>query len=556
MKENTQVKIIVSQERKAQTDSIEQYNRIKKIIANTRKNEQISFESAMRNYENAVHTGQDTTEALAVLAEMCARSVIKKCSDPHAKGKHTEKIHSMDGNEPVYLTDNCGQNDVMLQLKREIRTDKNALLSMRKANLAPVQIKYSENGDIYTEYDKAAQEAIARLAHERLGDGIDLVHTAIVQVLAETQKPDFDTLETPYTVQKLSKQVRIKSDTSAAWKEVETKPIVETYRAVRTQVAENRQTDSRNKYLYLDAIVTDENGNEYREYHRLPLYADLGGYACDMNGQTFYTADDNTAETTEQLIEQLNLTTQQATILNYRLKGYGLKAIATALGVKKNTVIVHLKRTGEKIKKHGLTVTPQLKRVLEYDKELSDELTDSEKEECKSLVSLLDNLRVAYSTQTVTVKRTLPDGTKKTVKHGLYTPKQAPQSLTSVSVPDGLTQATGRQHANHTGHSDTAEDRRKAVERLTTLDSAKVDSLRKIWTATKPDYVTCKTICNDGGRVINIGTVKRQTQATETAVQAVQTATQADTQIIAVVPVYAVKKDGTRIKIGEHIVKA
>ena len=99
-------------------------------------------------------------------------------------------------------------------------------------------------------------------------------------------------------------------------------------------------------YSYISITTTDElSGIDEIMYKRYGKYADIGGYTETINGQTkVYTADETTAETMETLVKALNLTARQTAILEYRLKGYGNKAIANTLNITRETVKDHLKK--------------------------------------------------------------------------------------------------------------------------------------------------------------------------------------------------------------------
>ena len=202
-----------------------------------------------------------------------------------------------------------------------------------------------------------------------IGDSYDLVQVATVALLEETERqqtaePTEPTdLERPYTIRRLKRKVYIQTaDSVNGWEEVETTPIKEAYKAVRRWIDNSRacQTDPRNGYTYIEETTTDpdsENPDNVTIYRRLPKYADLGGHVCDFNGQEIIptTADETTVRDLDKLIADLKLTDRQKTALTYRFKGYGYKAIATALGIRPDSVRDLFKAIQKKATALGLT---------------------------------------------------------------------------------------------------------------------------------------------------------------------------------------------------------
>lgn len=211
-----------------------------------------------------------------------------------------------------------------------------------------------------------ANEALTTLAHNDIGVGVDLKSVAILAILEEVKKQSerenslpID-LERKYTERRLDKRVYIRDSTvSSSWKDVETTPIQEVYRTVRRYIMDNGsiETDSRSKYCYLADFAEDEEGNKTEDiiYWRLGAYADIGGYAVDSNNkQVAYTVDKQSVEDVETTICKLNLTARQAQILAYRQKGYGYKAIATALNVSYQAIEKTVKQIQKKAIDLGL----------------------------------------------------------------------------------------------------------------------------------------------------------------------------------------------------------
>ena len=286
---------------------------------NTATAERKDFATVLRKYETAYRQGKNSTDFADVLEEVAtavAYSVLKKCID-------------------------VSQNEQLLDVRRSIARDKNTLNNIEYSAKKAYKTVYTADGDTERQTaDASYRDAYNKLTQQTLGDGLDLVNTAIVALLeqckkVDTSKPAF--LEQPYTVRRLKKKVWIKeADSVGGWETVETTPIQEVYKAVRREIENSRamSTDARNGYTYLEEVAQDsETGTEEKIYRRMAKYADLGGYATDYNGAfTFYSADSATVKNTDEIIDSLGLTAKQAKILQLRLSGYGYKAIASYFG--------------------------------------------------------------------------------------------------------------------------------------------------------------------------------------------------------------------------------
>ena len=314
------------------------------------------FDELKRTFESAYAVDPAASgDALTALATAVAYSVVGKLIDPQRKTAAERQTVSASGLSPA-----------MVDLRRGIAADRALLDGTRRTVNAATAIVYNADGDaVRTVVDADADRAAAALVSQCLTDGIDLVQTAALALWEQSAEHAAGTgwLDTPYTVRRLSRRVYIQLDESAAYRETETTPIQEAFRAVRRAVENSRavQTDPKSGYMYLDELTEDGLDTIYR---RLGRYADVGGYAVnghvsDMagtpagygTGDGLCTADAETARTMAELVTALNLTAKQARVLKYRLQGYGYKAIATACGVSdkaiKKTVAQIQRRAGE-----------------------------------------------------------------------------------------------------------------------------------------------------------------------------------------------------------------
>lgn len=301
-----------------------------------------TFEQVKRNYETALASGKDTSAELTALATAVAYSVINKCIDPQRKTAADRDTVS-----------NSGYNPALVAVKRGIAADLATLDNTRRNADKATRTTYNADGDTVTEIaDKDAETALAALIGETLSDGIDLVQSAAVAILeqAADHANGGEWLDRPYTTRRLSKRVYIQSADSAAYKEVETTPIQEVYRAVRQAVQDSRamQTDPRNGYTYIEELTADGLETIYR---RLQKWADLGGYDCNGN----YTADPQTVTDYETIVARVELTDRQAQVLRLRMQGKGYKAIATYLGVTQRAIAKTVAQVQAKATAAGLT---------------------------------------------------------------------------------------------------------------------------------------------------------------------------------------------------------
>lgn len=309
----------------------------------TTNERQNTFDSVKRTFESAYASGNDYTAALMDLSTAIAYSVLNKCIDPQRKTAKDRDTVS-----------DSGINPALIELKRGITADKAALSRLAYCQEIATRTTYNADGDRITEIaDKDAYNELNKLVNDTLSDGIDLANTAAIAILeqaSEHAESGAEWLDKPHTVRRLSKRVYIRTTDSAAYREDETTPIQEVYRAVRKAVQDSRatRTDPRNGYSYIEDLTADGLDTIY---YRLGKYTDLGGY----NSDGLYTTDRQAAADYESIIERLQLSDRQAVIIRLRMQGNGYKAIASYLGVTHNAVINAMKKVQAKAEKIGFT---------------------------------------------------------------------------------------------------------------------------------------------------------------------------------------------------------
>lgn len=365
-----------------------------------------NFETLMTNFCDEYRkdsTSAKFTEVTTDLATAVAYSVIRKCLDPQAKSGNTS---------------NSGCNPQLEEVKRSIYRDTNTLKNIDYSCKEAFTTVYNEDGDRQTKTkDSDYRYAYNKLTQKTLGDGLDLVNTAIVSLLDECTKVDTTTgnfLETVYTVRKLKKKVWIKvSDSVNGWETVETSPIREVYKAVRREVANNRSLniDPSNGYLYLEDLAKDEESNEEATvYRRLNKYTDLAGNVTDFNGAVkFETVDSGSVADYDKMTEALELTARQAQVLQLRMSGYGCVAIGTYLGVKEESVRSVLqtiqKKAVEKLSLPSYLVNAMTAPTATAPK---SKLTESDKETIRKMIADGHSMKFvadAYNVSKMTISR-------------------------------------------------------------------------------------------------------------------------------------------------------
>ena len=315
------------------------------------------FAELLRNYETATRnrtpqTETEYTKTLQDLATACTYSVLKKLCNVGGYVDESTKTP----------TDTA---KAIRQLRQSIAQDKDNHNRLNYAINHSTELQYNKDGELkQVVTDKELYQSITKLIDYCIGDGIDLINTAVITILDETAKASdltVDFMETPYTVRRLKRKVYIQDVNSlGGYETATTTPIQEVYKAIRRDIASNRTMQiASNKYTYISDILTDtESDTETAVYRRLPKYSGLAYEVTDISGKvTAITADIQTATDTDNIIAKMNLTAKETQVLQLRISGNGYKAIATYLGI----TVDNAKRCGHRIREKataiGLTPT-------------------------------------------------------------------------------------------------------------------------------------------------------------------------------------------------------
>lgn len=269
-------------------------------------------------------------EILLDTARACTLSVIKKCLD-------------------VKPDDNALQ-----RAKIEIIKNSDNYIKFKNLINDEYILKLNENGDkvkaIRDNDDRDAAYALIGSTWSGCG-GLDLVNDAVVALLECLQKTD--NLQDTVTSKELERKVIINNQ-KPTFKEVQVTYIQQVYRAVRQSIRENKSVCSAsNKYIYINDIIEDEDGNEYNAYIRLPKYSDVGVITADGNNPVI-VGEQYSYEYIYNKINSLHLSTSERTVLEYRLSGYSYGDIAKKMGLSNNTVKGYRQRICKKALDSGL----------------------------------------------------------------------------------------------------------------------------------------------------------------------------------------------------------
>lgn len=307
-----------------------------------------AFEVAKRAFETAYASGNDYSVEIQRLATAIAKSVLNKVIDPQRKAAGEKATVS-----------NSGINKTLDELKRGIYFDNQNLDNIRYWSNQPYEVEYTKDGDVRNSPNKAAETAFDTLLDYTLTDGIDLVNAAIVALLelaTEHAANGAGWLDSVYTVRRLSKKVYICETDSRAYKDVETTPMQEVYRAVRRVVANSRavQTDPRSAYTYISIDAYEPEELE-QIFVRCGKYADVGGTDC----HGLYTGDIESFRAqvnAEALIERMNLTARELQILKLRMRGYGGRTISNSLNISRGSYDRSLQNIRRKAREIGFDI--------------------------------------------------------------------------------------------------------------------------------------------------------------------------------------------------------
>ena len=196
-------------------------------------------------------------------------------------------------------------------------------------------------------------------------DGVDLVQVAILALLEESKNPHVDTtsiywITTPHTAYKVKKHIFYRKPTAEQVadniQEINITPLQVCFKAVRNYIRNNAGLEiDHHGYSYLEDVITTPDNKEEIIYIKCKKYYDIGGSMVDgIYGQvTPYSADNSTYETLMDILNGLNLTAPQFTVVNKALQGYNREEIARQLNISVSSVKDRFRYAQKKVRAYA-----------------------------------------------------------------------------------------------------------------------------------------------------------------------------------------------------------
>lgn len=188
---------------------------------------------------------------------------------------------------------------------------------------------------------------------DTIGDGMDLVFAAYTTGLELCELHNGD-LKSQYIQNRVSHKVWYTDPDVCRPSEEQTSGIREMYRAARRYIQDNRavSVDATNVYRYIEYQYSEiSDSDELSDFSEdFVVYRRLSG-VYDGNDTPLtdaVAADRGDAETVDIMIDQMKLTDKERRVLEYRVRGYGEKAIAKAIGVSRDSVHGCIRRMRQK----------------------------------------------------------------------------------------------------------------------------------------------------------------------------------------------------------------
>lgn len=187
-----------------------------------------------------------------------------------------------------------------------------------------------------------------------IGDGMDLVYAAYTTGLELCELHNGD-LKSQYIQSRVSHKVWYTDPDVCKPTETETSGIREMYRAARRYIQDNRavSVDATNIYRYIEYQYSEiSDSDELSDFSEdFVVYRRLNG-VYNGNDDTpltdAVTSDRGDMETVDIMIDRMRLTDKERKVLEYRVRGYGEKAIAKAIGVSRDSVHGCIRRIRQK----------------------------------------------------------------------------------------------------------------------------------------------------------------------------------------------------------------
>lgn len=304
------------------------------------KNNVNSINNLMIKIKSDYESDNLNPDELYTLATVIVLAELKNTIDPNryrATNKTGKSITKPDGVFPLFLYNL--KNTVMGQLKQltkkydDGKTIDDYVSFNKKGDILINQAKLNADMDklYYTLYNGCSNDAS------------DLIQSAVLYLLEELEymkSNNIDSFETVRQAKVPNKKIYIKVEDSVNyWKNIDICGIQCVYKKLRSEINGQKAVKEaiNNNYCYYR--YEDEDIDDNKEiYIKVPMYSTL--ISADAYGLNTVSQCDY--ERLEDLVDKLNLTELQRSILNIRMKypsqDFSNKAISTYLGVSENTI--------------------------------------------------------------------------------------------------------------------------------------------------------------------------------------------------------------------------
>lgn len=279
-------------------------------------------------------------EELYTLATIIVLAELKNTIDPNryrTTNKTGKSITKPDGVFPLFLYNL--KNTVMGQLKQLTK-------KYDDGKTLDDYVSFNKKGDIVINQAKLnadMDKLYYTLYNGYSNDASDLIQSTVLYLLEELdymKSNNIDNFETVRQAKVPNKKIYIKVEDSANyWKDIDICGIQCVYKKLRSEINGQKAIKEaiNNNYCYY-RYADDDIDDDKEVYIKVPMYSTL--ISADAYGLNTVSQCDY--ERLEDLIDKLNLTELQRSILNIRLKypsqDFSNKAISTYLGVSENTI--------------------------------------------------------------------------------------------------------------------------------------------------------------------------------------------------------------------------
>lgn len=308
----------------------------------TKNNNVNLFNILMNNVKAGYDSDSLDVNELYALASFIVLAELKNAIDPNryrTTNKAGKSVTKPTGTFPLFLYDL--KNTVMGQMHQLTKV-------YDDGKTADDYITLNKKGDLIVDtvqLNKDMDKLYYGLYNGSSNDAADLIQSTVLYLLEELEYMkvnSVDSFETVRTERVPNKKIYIKVEDSANyWKDIDVCGIQLIYKKLRSEINEQRTVKEaiNNNYCYYQYETETDNDNQNKDiYIRVPKYSVL----ISANEYGLNTVSQCDYERLKELVEGLNLTDFQTSVLEVRLKHtsqtFDYRAIGTYLGVSHNSV--------------------------------------------------------------------------------------------------------------------------------------------------------------------------------------------------------------------------